>query len=105
MQPYIQVTFDRMDHDPSVEAAARRGAPRLESTAAIKGAFIAIEHEGRRRTGVRLRLALADGSASTTAAAHEDIYVAVADAFRAARRQLLARAAAAAGGWFARYAA
>jgi hypothetical protein len=46
---------------------------------------------------VRLRLELASGDEIAAAAARDEIYVAVGDAFRAARRQLLARADAGAG--------
>jgi len=94
MQPYIQVTFEGMTHDPSVEASVHRWVARLESASRpIHKASIAIERAGRRCTAVCLKLELVDGTAPTATASREDAYVAVADAFRAARRQLLARSA------------
>jgi len=100
MQPYIQVKFERMARDPSVEAAVDRWVTRLESLSApIRDAFIGIEQTGRRGTAVSLKLELADGSTSKATTSREDIYVAVADAFRAIRRQLLERGAAARPAW------
>lgn len=100
MQPYVLVKFERMTRDLSVEASVHRWVVRLESAGTpIRSASIVIE-QARRCTAVRLRLELVDGSASTLATSHGDIYVAVADTFRAARRQLLARTAAGGGARF-----
>ena len=94
MQPCIRVKFERMLSDPSVESSVHRWVARLESLdAPIRAAFVTIEQAGRRHTAVSLKLELADGSRTTAATSHGDIYVAVAVAFRAARRQLLARSA------------
>jgi hypothetical protein len=94
MQPSIRVKFERMPSDPSVESSIHRWIARLDSPdATIRAAFISIEPTGRRNTAVSLKLLIADGFSATAATSHADIYVAVADAFRAARRQLLERLA------------
>jgi len=89
MQPYIEVKFERMSHDVSVVASAQRWVARLQSAGiSIRGAFLTIE-AARRGTKVCLKLEHTCGSASTASTARDDVYVAVADAFRAARRQVL----------------
>jgi hypothetical protein len=94
MQPCIRVKFERMPSDPSVESSVHRWVARLDSPdAPVRAACVTIEQAGRRHTAVTLKLLLADGFSATAATSHGDIYVAVADAFRAARRQLLARRA------------
>ena len=68
-----------------------RWVARLE--AAVEDALrveVKIERSGRRRTMVGLTLTGSDGS-RTTATSHEDAYIAVSDAFRALRMQLLCR--------------
>lgn len=83
-----------MFRDASVEASVHRWVARLESpTVSVQRASITIEQVGRSRTKVCLKLDLVDGVASIATTAHEDIYVAVADAFRAVRRELLERVA------------
>jgi len=94
MHPYINVRFERMIRDSSVEASVHRWVARLESpTVSVQRALITVEQVGRSRTRVRLELEFVDGAASMTTTAHEDIYVAVADAFRAVRRELIDRIA------------
>ena len=94
MLPYIDVSFARVAHDPSVEASIHRWVARLESpTVSVQRAVVTIEQVGRRRLSVGLKLEIHDGATSIATTAHEDIYVAVADAFRAVRRELLARSA------------
>jgi hypothetical protein len=91
MRPYVRVKFERMARDPSVEASVYRWIARLESTnVPIRGADVAIEKTDGRRTAVHLKLAIADGPSSTIVTSHDEIYVAVADVFRSARRRLLA---------------
>ena len=94
MYPYISVRFEHMVRDASVEASVHRWVARLESpTVSVQRALITIEQVGRSRTKVYVKLDLVDGTASIATTAHADIYVAVADAFRAVRRELLERVA------------
>jgi hypothetical protein len=53
---------------------------------------VSIDRRGRRRTLVGLTLSGSDGT-HTAATSHHDAYVAVSDAFRALRHQLLGRSA------------
>ena len=92
MERYVEVTFQRMPRDPSVETAAHRWVARLESAnIAVRYAAIFIEQSDRRHISVWVTLHLGDGARSTTTASREDAYVAVGDAFRAARREQLER--------------
>jgi hypothetical protein len=97
MSPHIDVKFVRMPHDPSVEASAHRWVDRIRWTnVEIERADITIERSGWRRIAVRLTLVLAGRRMLTAAVSHTDVYVAVADAFRDARKQALGHASAAA---------
>jgi hypothetical protein len=97
MATSIEVRFDRMARSASVEAAIHRWIARLEEVSGpIRRAAVAIERSGR-HTAVCLKLELDGGAAMTWAASHHEIYVAVADAFREARRRLLDGRAPAAG--------
>jgi hypothetical protein len=92
MQPAVRVKFERMARDPSVEASVHRWIARLESAnVPLCSADITIEKTDGERTAVHLKLDPAGGPSSTIITSHDEIYVAVADAFRSARRQLLAR--------------
>lgn len=92
MCSHIEVKFERLPHDPSVEASVQRWVERLEWTnTEIERAAISIERTAWRRMSVCLTLVLGGGRALTTAISHVDIYVAVADVFREARKQLLGR--------------
>jgi ribosome-associated translation inhibitor RaiA len=92
MSPYVQVSFQGMLRDPSLEAAIHRWVARLGSlNVEIHRAEVAIERLGRRRTAVRVSIGSVDGTAPAAAADHADAYVAVSDAFRAVHRQLLPR--------------
>ena len=94
MSPLIDVKFARMQPDPSVEASIQRCVDRLGWTnVEIERALVSIERSGRGRTSACLTLVLAGGKALSTAISRSDIYVAVADAFREARKQLLGIAA------------
>jgi hypothetical protein len=89
MQPYIEVKFERMAGDASVEASAHRWVGRLGAAGiAMRGVFLTLE-PGRRASMVCLKLELVGGAALTVLTSRDNSYVAVADAFRAARRQLL----------------
>ena len=90
MQPYIDVRFSRCAEDRSLVSSvhhwvARFAAMHLE----VCRAGIAIEAASRRTTGVSLTLTLVDGQSATAATLHADPYVAVSDAFRAARHWFL----------------
>jgi ribosome-associated translation inhibitor RaiA len=92
MQPYIQVSFPGGPRDLALEAAVHRWVARLES--AIEDALhvdVKIERVGRRATSVGLTLSGGAGGSRKAATSHKDAYVAVSDAFRALRQQLLCR--------------
>jgi hypothetical protein len=90
MPPHVDVKFARMPYDPSVEASVQRWVDRLGWTnVEIKRASVSIERTGWRRTSACLELVLAGGKALTAKFSRTDIYVAVADVFREARKQLL----------------
>jgi hypothetical protein len=57
----------------------------------VHRAEVMIERIGRRRTAVRVSIGPVTGAAPTAATSHADAYVALSDAFRAVRRQLLDR--------------
>lgn len=96
MFPYVQVSFQGLPRDPSLEAAVHRWVARLESMGAeIRGAEVTIEPMGRRRTSVRASIGPSSGARPAAESSHIDAFVAVSEAFRALHRQLLARAAAA----------
>ena len=97
--PPIDITFRSMAPSPAVEETVQRWVARLEHAFdRIEHCSVVIEvpHRSQRR-GKLFRIAIQLGLPGTTIAvsrdpgidhAHEDIYVAIADAFRAARRKL-----------------
>lgn len=88
MTSYVDVSFHGLPHDGSIEASIQRWVARLEAMRIeIQRAQITVEPSGRRRTAITLTLLLLDGSSRTVGSVHADAYVAVADAFRAARKQ------------------
>lgn len=92
MCPFVNVSFQGMPRDPSLEAAVHRWVARLEWTSIeVHRAEVVIERIGRRRTGVRLRIGPVTGDAPTVATGHADAYVAVSNAFRAVRQRLVDR--------------
>jgi hypothetical protein len=99
MCPDIDVKFVRLPHDPSVEAAVQRWVDRIGWNIEVDRAVVSIERTGWRRLSVSLELFPATGKVVTTATSHIDIYVAVADVFRAARKQLLRGVAAVPVAW------
>ena len=92
MQPYIQVSCPGGARDLALEAAVHRWVARLES--AIEDALhvdVTIQRVGRRSTAVGLTLSGGSSGSRKAATSHKDAYVAVSDAFRALRQQLICR--------------
>jgi hypothetical protein len=91
MTSYIHVNFQRIDRNPSIESAIHRWVARFEAMRfEVRRAVATVEPAGRNRTTVQLALVLADGTSRTVVATRPDPYVAVSDAFRSVRQQLLA---------------
>lgn len=99
MKTPVQVTFHNMEHSPAVETAIRERAGQLEKFCAdIIGCQVEVEapHRHHHRGNlfeVRLRVTVPGTEIVANRNpdedhAHEDVYVALRDAFRAARRQL-----------------
>jgi hypothetical protein len=93
----VDVLFRGMPASPMVDVSVRRWANRLHRTfARTLECLVVIElphHEQRRQFQVVVRLAIPGGeivagSEPGADGAHDDVHVAVRDAFRAARRQL-----------------
>jgi ribosome-associated translation inhibitor RaiA len=96
MTSYIDVTFERIDRDPSIESAIHRWVARFEAMRFdVQRAVATVKLSGRRRTTVCLTLVFMDGDSRTATVTHDDAYVAVADAFRVVRHQRLDATAAA----------
>ena len=104
MNPSVHVTFRGLEPSEALETFTRRWADRLDRVDdRIRRCDVAIElphrhqHQGQ-RFHVRIAVALPGREVVVSHepgedAAHESAYVAVRDAFRAARRQLRHRAA------------
>lgn len=91
MTSYVGVNFQRVDRNPSIESAIHRWVARFEAMRfEVRRAVATVEPGGRGRTTVHLTLVLANGTSRTVAATRPDPYVAVSDAFRSVRQQLLA---------------
>jgi cold shock CspA family protein len=99
MQVPLEIQFRNMDASEAVAAAARDHVAKLEQLAdSIISCRVAIEapHRHRRQGNlytVAIDIRFAGGEAIANRApdanhAHEDVYVALRDAFKAARRQL-----------------
>ena len=91
----IDITFRDMESSPAVEAAVQRWADRLERVHdRIVSCHVTIErpHRHQRQQSeqfhVSLRLEVPGAALANTHHTHHDVYVAIADAFRTARRQL-----------------
>lgn len=90
MQPFVEISFHHLAHDHALEGAVHRWVARFFGMQFdLRRSRVRLEPVGRNRTGVWLELALAGGQSAITVTAHEDPFVAISDAFRAARRQLL----------------
>ncbi len=75
----------------SIEAAVHRWAARLEQAGRqIIQIAVKIEARGRHRHDVELAVALDGGKVETVTSTAGDVYVAVGDAFREARKSLIA---------------
>lgn len=94
MEIPTEITFHGVPQSDSVEASIQRWVARLESlNGRIRSCHVFVEQPHRRqRTGsdfeVNVHLEV-PGLELASRNHHEDIYVAIADAFRAVRRQLL----------------
>jgi len=94
MQILTEITFHGIEHSESAEAAIQRWVTRLEHVYdRITSCNVVVSQPHKRqRHGrdfqVSLILEVPGGEIPVTHVTHEDIYVAIADAFRAARRQL-----------------
>lgn len=99
MQVPLEITFHDIDHSASVEAEIRRRAAKLERFAAdIVSCRVTVEapHKHQRhgrlyRVSIDIRLPGNEIVVNRDPAghhAHEDVYVAIRDTFKAARRQL-----------------
>jgi len=99
MQLPLQITFRNMDPSPSVEAAIRDRAEKLERffDRVISGRVVVEAPHRHKHRGklynVRIELKVPSGEIAVTHDgaqdhAHEDVYVAVRDSFDAARRLL-----------------
>ncbi len=89
------ITFREIDSSPAVEEAVQRWADRLERIYdRIVSCHVTIErpHRHQRQQSeqfhVSLRVEVPGAELANTHHTHRDIYVAIADAFRTARRQL-----------------
>ena len=89
-----EITFHEIQHSDSLEAAINRWVSRLEHLHdRIVQCHVTVgqphrHHRKGRLFDVHVKLDIS-GSEIVTAYESEDVYLAVADAFRAARRQLL----------------
>ena len=99
MQVPLEIVFHNVDRSPAVEAAVRERAAKLEQFADnITSCRVTVEaphknHQQGNLYTVRIDLRFPGGEAVANRSpsenhAHEDVYVALRDAFRAARRQL-----------------
>jgi ribosome-associated translation inhibitor RaiA len=97
MKTPLEITFLGMSPSPTVETAIERWLERMENVYdRIQHCHVWIEipHHHQQRGGefeVRLVVAI-PGRDLVVSHQHEDVYLAVADAFTAARRQLLDQA-------------
>lgn len=95
MPPYVDVAFPRAARDRALEGAVHRWVARFEAMGIeVRRATVTIELASRRRTSVSLAVMPADGVARAAAVVHVDAYVAISEAFRVVRRQVIEHAAA-----------
>jgi ribosomal subunit interface protein len=88
-----EITFHQLDHSDAVETSVQRWVARLEQIYdRITGCTVTISQPHKRHRHaefcVNVVLDIPGGEITASNMRHEDIYVAIADAFRATRRQL-----------------
>ena len=100
MQVPLQVAFDGVQHSDAVEARIREEVEKLEqfNDKIVSARVVVTKPQRRHHKGdtfqVRIRLAVPDSPEIAVSrepaadGAHEDVYVTIRDAFKAARRQL-----------------
>ncbi len=94
MQIPLQITFHGMQTSPAVDAAVREHASKLEQFHPhIMSCRVVIDQSGRhkrkgRQFEVHVDLRVAGGEVAVRRDHHEDVMVALRDAFDAARRRL-----------------
>lgn len=94
MQPKLDIRFHRCAVDSSLSATVHRWIARfLAMHFEVTRADVVFESAAR-RTAITLTLVLADERTATAATSHVDPYVAISDAFRDVRHQLLGHATA-----------
>jgi ribosome-associated translation inhibitor RaiA len=85
---FVDVRFQGLTPDRSVECAIHRWVARLEAIQiGVARARVTVEALGSRRVTACLTVVLMDGSVRTADVIHTDIYVALEEAFRAVKRQ------------------
>ncbi|HEY5934741.1 MAG TPA: HPF/RaiA family ribosome-associated protein [Kofleriaceae bacterium] len=98
MQIPSEVTFHNVEHSDSIELSIERWVARLDGcNNRITRCEVTVSqphrsHRHGRALEIAVRVGLPGAEPIISHASHEDPYVAIADAFRAARRQLLDRA-------------
>jgi hypothetical protein len=90
VMPDVKIRFRSIERTPPVEAAIQRWAARLdEECESLRGCSVIVEHPliGIRRSKFAVRVAVVldakEVALEELTATHHDVYVAVADAFRA----------------------
>jgi ribosome-associated translation inhibitor RaiA len=89
-----EITFHGIDHSAAVESAVERWVSRIEhmydriTTCRVNITQPHKRHRHGSEFNVSIVLEVPGNEIAATHIRHEDVYVAVADAFRAARRQL-----------------
>lgn len=95
MEIPTEITFHELPYSDAVEASIQRWVARLQhiSDRISRCRVFVMQPHRRQRTGkdfeIHVHLAVPGGEIAASHIHNEDVYVAVADAFRAARRQLL----------------
>lgn len=94
MKTELHVLFRGMEHSDAVEASARKFVTKLEEVATdIMACRVSIaleqkhQHQGR-PYGVRIDVTLPGHELASNRVHHEDVYIALRDAFEAMRRQI-----------------
>ena len=100
MQVPLQIAFDGIQHSDAVEARIREEVEKLEQLSGriVSASVVVARPQHRHHKGgifhIKIHLVvpdapdIADSRESAADGAHEDVYVTIRDAFKAARRQL-----------------